>query len=301
MNSGEINSGESGFGRKWIREKVDSGESGFRGKKKLENFLKKGEKRYWSGIKGLFIPLLIYAGRKIEQRRFSDPPIYIGGCGRSGTTLLLSVLSAHKEIFACPSELHLFDGAYETDSVVIAPKFYRLFRTFLTKRIKPSAKRYCEKSPVNIRQVPLIEKYHQGNFRLIQIVRDGRDVILSGHPRSQGKYWVEPERWINDVSEGLKYLDHPSVYTIRYEDLIINYRETIEAVCQFLEIPVSEEILNWHRYATVRQNNALFSRIAEISTASIGKWRNPEKSERVKQLTKKPEAIALLNKYNYLD
>lgn len=242
-----------------------------------------------------------YTGKKIEQRRFSDLPIYIGGCGRSGTTLLLSVLSAHKEIFACPSELHLFEEAYETESGVVAPKFYRLYRTLVTRRIQSSAKRYCEKSPVNIRHLPLIDQYHNGNFRLIQIVRDGRDVILSGHPRGKEKYWVEPERWIGDVSEGLQYLEHPSVHTIRYEDLVGKYHETIEALCHFLALPVSEEILNWHHNATVRQNNALFSRITEINAGSIGKWRKPENSKRVNQLTKKPEAIALLEKYNYLN
>ena len=263
--------------------------------------MKKREKRYRSGVKGLFIPLLLYAGKRIEQRRFADPPIYIGGCGRSGTTLLLSVLSAHQEIFACPSELHLFEEAYQTESGVVVPKFYRLYRTFITNRIKSEAKRYCEKSPVNIRHLPLIDQYHNGNFRLIQIVRDGRDVILSGHPRGKEKYWVEPERWINDVSEGLKYHDHPSVLTIRYEDLVQEYRETIERICRFLELPVSDEILNWHQYATVRQNNALFTSISAISNSSVGKWRNPENRERVGQLTKIPGAIALLKKYNYLD
>ncbi len=250
---------------------------------------------------GLIVRLLILVGKRIERRRFSDPPVYIGGCGRSGTTLLLSVLSAHKDIFACPSELYLFEGAYKTSSGVVAPKFYRLYRTYLKERIKPTAKRYFEKSPINIRYVPFLDIFHNRNYKLIQIVRDGRDVILSGHPRGQGNFWVEPERWINYVKEGLQYRDHPSVFTIRYEDLVQNFRETIESIYEFLEIPVSKEILNWHQYATVRQNNALYSRITEISSASVGRWCKSEYTERVSQLTNKPEAIALLRKYNYLD
>lgn len=251
-------------------------------------------------MKSVFIPFINYFGKRIEQRRFTEVPVYIGGCGRSGTTLLLSILSSHKDIFACPKELNLFDAAKDTGSGIETPKFYRLYRTLLTKRIKPPANRYCEKSPANIRNVELIDKLHQGKFKLIHIVRDGRDVILSKHPRGEGKYWVEPERWISDVTEGIKHLEHPSVLTIRYEDLVERYEKTIESVCRFLEIPLSEEILNWHEYATVRQNNALFSEITKISSSPIGKWQNPENAERVRRLTEKPEAVALLKKFKYL-
>lgn len=37
-----------------------------------------------------------------------EKPIVIGGCGRSGTTLLLSILGAHPDIFALASELYPF-------------------------------------------------------------------------------------------------------------------------------------------------------------------------------------------------
>ena len=251
-------------------------------------------------MKSLFIPFINYFGKKIEQRRFTESPVYIGGCGRSGTTLLLSILSAHNDIYACPRELNLFDGAEESETGIKTPKFYRLYRTILTSRIKSSAKRYCEKSPSNIHSVELIDKLHDGNFKLIHIVRDGRDVILSKHPRGRGRYWVEPERWIMDVSKGLRYIDHPSVFTIRYEDLVGQYKETIESVCHFLGIPVSKEILNWHQFATVRQTNALFNKITEISTAPIGKWQKPENKERVSLLTENSEAVALLKKFRYL-
>ncbi|MEX0982514.1 MAG: sulfotransferase [Bacteroidales bacterium] len=251
-------------------------------------------------MKSLYILFFNYFGEKIEKRQFTETPVYIGGCGRSGTTLLLSILSAHNNIFGCPTELNLFDGAEETGSGIKNPKFYRLYRTFIVSKIKASAKRYCEKSPSNIHYIELIDKLHNGNFKFIHIVRDGRDVILSRHPKGKGKYWVDPERWIADVSNGLKYMEHPSVYTIRYEDLVGQYRETIESVCHFLEIPVSKEILNWHQFATVRQNNALYSKITEISTSPIGKWEQPENGERVRLLTENPEAVALLKKFRYL-
>lgn len=251
-------------------------------------------------MKKLFVPILIFFGRKIEKRRFIGAPIYIGGCGRSGTTLLLSILSSHKEIFACPRELNPFEGAYLSPDGVKAPKFYRLYRTFLTKRIKATATRYCEKSPANIRYIELIDEFHKGHFRMIHIIRDGRDVILSKHPRKENGYWVEPERWVEDVTSGLKYKDHKRVLTIKYEDLVMNFHDCITRICEFLDLAVSDEILNWHRHATVRQNNALFSSIEQINSNSVGKWKNSENEERLKSLTENKDALDLLKKLNYL-
>lgn len=250
-------------------------------------------------FKRIYIPVITWLGRRIEKRRFTGSPVYIGGCGRSGTTLLLSILSAHNQIFACPRELNLFDGARETEQGLTVPKFYRLYRTFISEKIKSTANRYCEKSPSNIRHVEWIDRLHSGNFKMIQIIRDGRDVILSRHPRNPGEYWVSPERWISDVQEGLKYLQYPNVYTIRYEELVSEYERTITGICNFLEIELSEEILHWHDHTTVQKNKALYSNIQQINKASVGKWKKQKFAARVKQLTDHPEAIALLKRLNY--
>jgi hypothetical protein len=251
-------------------------------------------------FKRIFIPAINWLGRRIEKRRFTAPPVYIGGCGRSGTTLLLSILSAHNEIFACPRELNLFEGARERAQGLAVPKFYRLYRTFISEKIKSTATRYCEKSPSNIRHVEWIDRLHSGNFKMIQIIRDGRDVILSRHPRDSEKYWIAPERWIDDVATGMNYLEHPNVHTIRYEDLVKEYEKTITGICDFLKIDVSEEILQWHDHTTVQENKALFSNIQKINKASVGKWKDTAFDERVKQLTDQPKAIALLKKLHYM-
>lgn len=252
-------------------------------------------------MKNIYGPIIKFIGKWIYRTKFTAPPIYIGGCGRSGTTLLLSVLSSHKSIFACPRELNLFENAIIDGDTVKLPKFYRLYRTFLTTRIPRTANRYCEKSPSNIHHVELIEKIHGDNFRFIQVIRDGRDVVLSRHPRNRELFWVEPERWIKDVRKGLTYRNHPRVLTIRYEDLVLNFSKVVEKICGFLEIELSGEILNWHGYARVRENRALFSEISEITPASIGKWKNTKEAERAGLLSEDPEGRRLLQSYGYLD
>lgn len=239
-------------------------------------------------------------GKLIELKRFSKAPIYIGGCGRSGTTLLLSILSAHKDIFACPRELNLFFDAEVSGEDIHLPKIHRLYRTLLLEKIKRSANRYCEKSPANVQRIDVIDKYHQGNFRLIHIIRDGRDVVLSKHPTRKDEYWVEPSRWVRDVKMGLAKKEHPAVLTIKYEDLIKRYEKTVEGICRFLDIPVSNEIINWHQFTTVRKNRALYSPIQQINDSSIGKYALPEHAERLKYFMENEEAVGLLKDLGYL-
>jgi len=252
-------------------------------------------------MKQLFAPILTWLGKRIEKRRFHEPPVYIGGCGRSGTTLLLSILSSHPDIFACPKELNIFEYAAVKSGKLVLPKHYRLYRTFITHKIKKSATRYCEKSPSNIHHIDELTDLHNGNFKLIHILRDGRDVILSKHPKKEKGYWVDPERWVQDVREGLKYSNHPNVYTVKYEELVSNFEKNIRDICSFLDIEPGTEILNWHRHATVRENNALFSSIREISSTSVGKWKQEIHADRVAELTSLPEAMELLRVTGYLD
>lgn len=252
-------------------------------------------------MKRFFLPVIIYFGKRIEKKRFSKPAIYIGGCGRSGTTLLLSILSAHKDIFACPKELDLFNGSSLDENGLKIPKFYRLYRTFIFNRIKPSANRYCEKSPANVKYLEIINELHQGNFKLIQIIRDGRDVILSKHPRKLKGYWVEPVRWIHDVSTGLKHLHNPKVLTIKYEDLVNDFNTCLNRICDYLDIENSPEIQSWYDNTTIRQYNALFANITEIHPGSIGKWNKPENEARVSLLTNDPDGKHLLKLLGYMN
>ncbi|HDT12154.1 MAG TPA: sulfotransferase, partial [Candidatus Marinimicrobia bacterium] len=225
---------------------------------------------------------------------------FIGGCARSGTTLLLSILSSHRELFCIPKELGLFNEVAKDENGNSLPlRIDRLYTSLIINRIPKHAKRWCEKSPGNIHHIGDIENYFHGNFRFIQIIRDGRDVILSKHPVAKDAYWVSPERWVKDVSAGLDNFKHPRVHTIKYEDLVLDYDHTIKGICTFLNITVSEEILNWHRNAVVTRNRAYYSRVEQLSNRSIGKWKKAEYKGRVAEFMRNQEAVKLLERLDY--
>lgn len=248
-----------------------------------------------------FLPLITLLG-KLKAKRFKGTPILVGGCARSGTTLLLSIISAHKEIFAFDQELGLFNEVEPDEHGVQQPtRMDRLYRHLLIRKVKDTATRWVEKTPANVRRIDVIENYYKGNFRFIHLVRDGRDVILSKHPKDKQSYWVPPERWIEDVSMGLAYVDHPKVFTVKYEDLVTDFENTIAKLFEFLNLPVSEEVLNWFTHASVKKNVAFDSRrVQELHGSSVGKWRSAKNRARAEELMKYPEAVKLLDQFGYL-
>ena len=177
---------------------------------------------------------------KKELRQFTSSPILIGGCGRSGTTLLLSMLSAHPRIFCIAEETMAFcPTAYHETVDLNAPfEVENFYNSYFPDNIPESCDRWCEKTPKNILYFDRIISHFGGNVKLINIVRDGRDVILSKHPTNKSTYWVDPDRWINEVKIGLNYENHPKVFTVRYEDLILDYENSMSSICEFLEIEI---------------------------------------------------------------
>lgn len=235
--------------------------------------------------------------------RFDRPPIVLGGCGRSGTTLLLSVLSSHPNICSIPIEtLALCPSGYAEQPDLAEPlQLGKLYRVLLLSAVGPDHRRWCEKTPRNVLFFGRILEHFGTEVRLIHIVRDGRDVITSRHPESQAAAWVSPERWIRDVEAGLRYEGHPQLLTLRYEDLILDYDATITRVCRFLDEKVHPAMRHWHETASVRENPAWSGGIQPLHRKGIGRWRQPRHAERVGLLLEQPAAVALLRRLGYLD
>ncbi len=245
-----------------------------------------------------------YLGARKCNNSFSDMPIIIGGCGRSGTTLLLTILSAHSHIYSLPIETEAFVHWDHKKNGVDLPRLGALYYYILKSDISEEVTRWCEKTPRNVLYFDKILSFFKGKVKLINIVRDGRDVLLSYSPNSSDSYHVDSDRWIRDVSAGLKYINHPQVLTIKYEDLILSYSKTMEKVCEFIGEKFSDELKDWVKNAKLEnsfvQKNAWFSPIQGLHSNSIGKWKKPENRKRIGEVMKNKEVVKLLKKLNYL-
>lgn len=242
------------------------------------------------------------AGRWIVRRRIRQlRPIVIGGCARSGTTLLLSLLSSHRQIVAIPYETQsLCPGAYwPPEGEISQPDVEKLYREVSEIGFSKTSVAWCEKTPRNVSNFEAILASLGSSARLIHIVRDGRDVVLSTHPQNPTGYWVSPERWLSDVRAGLAFRDHPQVLTIRYEDLVTDLQGSSGLLCEFLSLKCDDQLEKYPRFASVLSSSAWFRNAHEVSTEPIGQWKLPVNAARVQEFQDTPGATTLLKELGY--
>jgi len=225
-------------------------------------------------------------------RWFSGGGIVIGGCGRSGTTLLLGMLSAHSKICAIPLET---DNLYPQVEAAMIIKWL-----YLSHCNNSEARLWCEKSPKNITNVPEILSFLGSTGKFLHVVRDGRDVITSKHPSNPDAYWIPIDRWVADVSAGLMAEEYPQVRRVRYEDLVGHPRRTLDSILEFLGEEFEENMLSWQRTGTVQFHYALGGKPEPLHHRSVGRWKDPEHARRIDQFMSTEDAKTLLARLNYL-
>ncbi|MDF1809959.1 MAG: sulfotransferase [Phycisphaerales bacterium] len=240
--------------------------------------------------------------------------VFIGGCGRSGTTLFKELLNRHSRC-ACGPETSLYGLPFNVDNIA-AP--WDINRNHLESMVDQSSnliefadrfaneflhnegkKRWVEKTPNNVRAVDRLLTWYP-NARFIHVIRDGRDVVCSlrKHPRERvvnGKIIpVESNnpversatRWLNDTSMGLAFQNHPRCLEVRYEDFVVDPNSEMAKVCEFIGEDFEHGMLNPDPESSVNtqrsgqnMNNAGAAR--PITPKSIGRWKTDLKqSER---------------------
>jgi hypothetical protein len=233
--------------------------------------------------KWLTSPLINHFGKLKERQSFIKAPVLIGGCARTGTSLLLSILSAHAHIHCFAHEVDAFTDWITVNGQAVPNRIDRLYRALLLDQLKPTSTRWCEKRPTNCHFVRQIIGFYGPDVRVILMVRDPRAVCTSIHPEDPDSYWVAINRWVEDTSACLAVKDLPQVKLLKYEELITN-QSAIKDVCEFLGEPMTNEIENWFDHAMVRKNRAWFESLQTIQTESLMKWTDAVHQKRVHEI-----------------
>lgn len=236
-----------------------------------------------------------------------DRAFFVGGCGRSGTTLLRLILNAHRNLY-CGPESWLFVQA-EADCALLADRFHVPFEVVRTMASEANSRqefavrllaraagddgkpRWGDKTPRNVRMFPqLCQSFPNG--KVLHVVRDGRDVICSlrTHPRFKQINGVQVptnivqpweaciHRWVTDVEAGVVLRSHPRYLEVRYEQLVTQPSATIGEVLAFLEEPFDAQCLSHHLVNRPSTNPAHFPQNPEgkrpIYQDVVGRWRS---------------------------
>ncbi|MDY7034253.1 MAG: FkbM family methyltransferase [Thermodesulfobacteriota bacterium] len=250
----------------------------------------------------------VYAKQKKKHYTLFESqkcPIFIGGCGRSGTTLMRVMLDSHKNIACGPESylavkdnINIADLSFKFDMPAVeieqlAKKSFtksEFIDNFLsTYALLNGKKRWAEKTPKNVYRIDYIFNQFK-NAKFIHMIRDGRDVACSlrTHPRfkiANGElvptnicHPIEMgiSRWIKDTTAGLLGRNFKGYIEVKYEDLVLNNEETLKKLFDFLEEPWDVNVLNYYRIKSgsrdvnkAPQNPEAFK---EIQLDSLGRW-----------------------------
>ena len=232
--------------------------------------------------------------------------IFIVGCGRSGTTLLRTMLNHHRDVFIpleCyfisdylkyghklnkksllkmffkePQLLLWFKQSNNLETESVSPeKLTTLIHEVAMK--KENKKIWGQKTPRFIRDYELFKKYFP-DIKYLFLVRDPRAVVnsfkASKAHNSHISYIVK--RWINDNKLGLSLLqDYPDdTELVKFEELISQPRKVLEDICSFLGIDFDPNVLNYNIKGDAEYSSLAKKTIVQLNVKpnreTIKKW-----------------------------
>ena len=183
--------------------------------------------------------------------------IFITGCGKSGTTLLLRLFAAFSNVVLVPNEHTAKDFSFmdDKDIILVGKRSQReIYSSW-------SGKGYFFESLLELRE-------HK--VKLVNIFRDGRDVIESGDGQ------VLPRKWIDCIYQ---IIDYPQYLTmnLRYEDMVTKPDVVQQSVVDKLDLKIKykwsdypkfldKEVEHWRQFRGIEAYN-----LRPISTDRIGK------------------------------
>jgi protein O-GlcNAc transferase len=162
--------------------------------------------------------------------------VFICGCGHSGTSLMLAMLSTHTNVHGIEVET----GCFLSDKKGLS---------FLDRYTATAAAHnktvLCEKTPRHVQVIgKLLDSLPEA--RIIVMLRNPLDVAASLRKRT-GNLTSSIRRWIDDNTAWIPHSEDHRVIIVRYENLVAYPDQTLRGVCSFLELEYQEEMLDYHQ------------------------------------------------------
>ena len=281
--------------------------------------------RFWQIVKAETIRLrnVRYVSSEWRDGHFisTEDPIIIGGCGRSGTTLMSVMLNSHSQVY-CGREDSLLLGHdfsltciandYGYDVVSLIKQARRFanrgqFTEFLMRDQKQrrNVSRFATKQPHYALNLPSL--FHSFPCaRFVYLCRDGRDVAVSlrKNERHMGQRYDRThdatgmlsmthcaEVWRLYVNAFYPFENDRRCKLVRYEDLSTHPREVLVELCEFLGLPFEESMLSFHsgKGAEGRDDLSmphLAKTKSPVDSSRIGVWKHELTVELVREFEK---------------
>ncbi|MFC1669103.1 sulfotransferase [Spirochaetota bacterium] len=201
--------------------------------------------------------------------------LIITGCARSGTTLLHSLMS-------CFDDVKIYKFRETLPSKLNGKDLNKVLKKYIVIK-RPQFN-------VDDQRYFTFNNLLEQEYRIINIIRDGRDVLVSRHPDDPSKYWVKPDRWLNAVRETIEHRNNPFIHVLKYESLVVQTKTELDKIALFLGVERKQTLSgsNIHLYPPVQNylKNATMKGTGPIFSHSVGNWKKEIHRKRILNITK---------------
>ena len=159
-------------------------------------------------------------------------PIFIVGCGHSGTSILKKLLGNHSNIYNIKNESNLF---LKVSDKKIRKKIYKLWSYICTIEGK---KRWVEKTPRHVNHINTIFDDFP-NAKVIIITRHVKAVSSSIKERV-GNFRSGVDRWCKDNIKWYENKNKSKCLILKYENLIRDTVNTFKCICNYIDEPYQD-------------------------------------------------------------
>ena len=184
----------------------------------------------------------------LKKNQYTFSPVFIIGCGRSGTTILGNTLSKHDKIKYLNERRDLWHKAYpefniwqvETDAVLFAnekkinPKKNDLLKNLLfQQQVLSNKKLLLEKLPINNFRLQFLDSSFK-NAKYIYLTRNGLEVSHSINKKIEKNNWFTGKKYLlmNDFAKKQGYSFNPKT---NLEKSMLEWRLSMEQSHQFFK------------------------------------------------------------------
>lgn len=235
-------------------------------------------------------------------------PVFLVGFPRSGTTLLDQIMASHPDIAVAEEKpavdkmMHhlvrtygtaqrhehpLSDASYPAAMTKLTADDIKTMREKFFAEHGDSAQKavFVDKLPLNILYVGLIQRVFP-KAKFILALRHPCDSVLSCYMQD---FFLNPAmaRFL-DLDDSARFYDEAfsvwehyakmlplNVHTIRYEDVVADFRPTVAKLLEFLQVPWNDAVLEYDKTAQKKAliNTPSYHQVTQkIYTRASGRW-----------------------------
>jgi len=221
----------------------------------------------------------------------AEPPVFICGLFRSGSTLAEQILARHSQVRAggelefIPALVHgtlqPYPRALGSASAETLEQLGSAYLEHLTQ-LFPDAARVTDKRPDNFLHIGLIKAMFP-DAKIVHTVRSPLDNILSiyfVYFHDSVGYGFDLRDIVHWHGQYLRLMDHwkavypGDIHDLAYDDLVRDPRGSIGGLLEFLELPWEDDVLGESGVAGPVRTASVWQVRQPLHQRSSGRWRN---------------------------